>query len=57
MESTSASVESALLTAVDELYQQLAAFIDSSAVPKSLDDRFDRSDLIRRCAANTREAL
>lgn len=57
MESTNARVQSALLAAVDELYQQLAALKDSGAVPKATDDRHDRSGLIRQCAASTREAL
>lgn len=57
MEPINVSVQSALLAAVDELYQQLAACMDSSTVPNFTDDELDRSDLIGRCATSTREAL
>lgn len=57
MEPINVSVQSALLEAVDELHQQLAACMDSSTVPNFTDDELDRSDLIGRCATSTREAL
>ena len=57
MESTKARVQSALLTAVDELYQQLAALKDFGAVPKATDEQQDRTGSLRRCAASTGEAL